>query len=428
MKTKVPIVLFLICFFMSRLVFAQSFEKIIEYDPDYKIIDITSSENYYCITLKANDQNYIAEVFNKNLAKIFSQKSHKSIVFAYVLEPENYIVLITDEYNEIEGIHLMARGYSIENGQLSWETKFYSGPYELSPNGRMLLNKNQIASEPTGPLSILYLHNGQIISFSHLENIWSSASWFNNARITLVKRVRKENPGFSQYINEINRKSEVINEEIRSINIAYHNGEIGFEEYKAAKSEKFKELAVLRNGGKQTRGKAIMNRNNAYVNQKKRPKRFIQTASKFSIFNINTELIETSTSLFDKEGKPIIVSYKDINTDRDGNTYVSTNDNLSVRLLKLNEQGKTLWSTKPRKGVIKFMKYNMTELVFLFKDTSKSYSLIDLTTGTFIKEQDIPNHMKQIINYLKNESIPHIFSNLIPKRTNGKITIYLEEK
>ena len=397
MKTKVPITLFLIYFFISGLAFAQSFEKIIEYDPDYKIIDITSSNNYYCITLKANDRNYIAEVFSKNLAKIFSQKSRKNIVFAYVLEPENFIVIITDEYNDIEGIHLMARAYSIENGQLRWETKFYSGPYELSPNGRMLLNKNQSsADEATGPLSILYLHNGQIKSFSRLENIWSSASWFDNARITLVKRVWKENPEFSQYIEEINRKSEVIYEEIRSINIAYHNGEIGFEEYKAAKSEKFKELAVLRNGGKQTRGRAIMNSNNANVNQKKRPKRFIQTASKFSIFNINTELIETSTSLFDKEGKPIIVSYKDINTDRDGNTYVSTNDNLSVRLLKLNKQGNTLWSTKPRKGVIKFMNYNMTELVFLFKDTSKSYSLIDLATGTFIREQGIPNHMKQI--------------------------------
>ena len=109
-------------------------------------------------------------------------------------------------------------------------------------------------------------------------------------------------------------------------------------------------------------------------------------------------------------------------------SYVSTNDNLSVRLLKLNKQGNTLWSTKPRKGVIKFMNYNMTELVFLFKDTSKSYSLIDLATGTFIREQGIPNHMKQIINYLKNESIPHIFSNLTLNKTNGKITIYLEEK
>jgi hypothetical protein len=427
LKTNLPKMLFLIYLLLPGLVFTQSFEKIIEYDPDYKMLDITSSVNYFCISIDSGNNNYFADVLDKKGTKVFSKNASGYIQFGYVLEPEKYLILITNEYNEIDNIHLMARAYSIENDQLIWKTIFFSGPYELSPNGRMLLNKNQLASEATGPLSILYLNNGQIKSFLHLDNIWSSASWLDNTRLTLVKRVWIENPEFSKYIKEVNRKSELINEEIRSINIAYHNGEIGTKAYKSAKLEKVKELAVLRNSGKKTRHRAIMNENQVNVNQKKRPTRYIQKASRFFIFNIDTKSIETNISLFHKDGKPIIVSYDDIYSDKDGNTYFTTGNNSSVRLLKLDENGKILWSTKSKKGFFRLIKYNMTELIFIFIEAN-GYSLIDKDSGLFIKEQDIPNNLKQKIQYSNKQFITHTFSNLSFNKTNGKISLLSRSK
>ncbi len=442
MKTKVPITLFLIYFFISGLAFAQSFEKIIEYDPDYKIIDITSSNNYYCITLKANDQNYIAEVFDKNGAKIFSQKSRKIIAFAYVLEPENYIVLITDEYNDIEGIHLMARAYSIENGQLRWETKFYSGPYELSPNGRMLLNKNQSsADEGTGPFSILNMTDGTIRSFPELSKFGHSAAWLGNSKIVLVKKQWIENPKYLEYRKEVERKSCIIREEMKKLTIDYHNGKISLDKYKAMKTEKVIEMSLLRNGKGEGRGKRIdkNNLNKPYVNK---PNKYVQTASKFTVFDIESATIVTNLELLDAEGKSISVSIHNagaINTDKNGNIYIFGNTmpfnnklGYGDRIFKLDEKGRVEWSTskQTQKGTLKLIRFNMSELFFVFENAD-GFSIVNNQNGELIKESEISNDIKKKINFRKgqyNRYKFNTFSNLALDKSNNKIIIYGKEK
>jgi len=392
--------------------------------------------NYYCISIETENRDYFVEVLDKRGKKLFSKNASGYIQFSYVLEPENYFILINDEYDKNSDTYSKARAYSLETDELIWQTNFFSGPIELSPNGRMVLNKDQSAFwEGAGPLSILNLANGKMESFPELSNVGHAVTWFGDSKIALAKKQWIPNPEYMKFINKVKQKSDQVQEEMNEINIAFHNGEISLEERNALKTAKVKELALLRGGGKK-KGRRKVNSNKNRTTEKNL-KRNIQIASRFSVFDINSASIEISLDLFDKEGKPIVITGHnagDINTNKDGGIYIIGNtmpfsDNLGDQLFKLDNNGKILWSTKTVKGKILLIRYNMSELFFELNNSNGFY-LIDNQTGVFVNELDISNEVKPKLIFFKDKYGYkfNTFSNLtFDKKSNSIITRW-EEK
>ncbi|MFH1528516.1 MAG: hypothetical protein ABIG69_18070 [Bacteroidota bacterium] len=436
MKTKMSIMLFLIYLFLPGWAFTQSFEKTIEYDQDSKIIDITSSENYYCISIESRNRNYFVDVLNKRGKKVFSKNASGYIQFGYVLEPENYFILINDEYDKNSDTYSRARAYSLETDELIWQTNFFSGPIELSPNGRLVLNKSQASFwDGAGPLSIINLANGKMESFPELINVGHAFTWFGDSKIALAKKQWIPNPEYVKFQNKIKQKSDQINEEIKEIKIAFHNGKISLDECNALKKAKMKEMFSLSGVGEKKARSEVNSRNKS--TPEKKLKRTIQIASKLSIFDINNASIEISLDLFDKEGKPIVISGHnagEINANKDGSIYIlgSTmpfSDKLGDQLFKLDNSGRILWSTKPVEGKISLIRYNMSELLFEFKN-SNGFSLVDNKTGVFVEELDIPNEIKLKLNFSKDKYNYkfNTFSNLNYDQETNRIITSWEEK
>jgi len=391
-------IIFITFLFLNQFVFTQNDEKMITFDNNENIKQVSTSENYFTVLTKLNkSRNHNLYLYSKS-GNLVQQKSYKDyyILDAYVSEPTKQFIIVKQNACDEGEEKIIA--YGLKNGEQLWETCINGGGFELSPNKDFLINRSPDFEGKT-LFEIVILKNGEkILSTKNYNNF--HATWLDNERVVIIQPQSKINPTRKEWMNQRKEKSAVIYKKLDELNGTYEKGLLEKEEYTNQRKKLYREK---RNLDRKIIGKRRIS---------KAPHKFIPKAAKLIIYNFKQDIIEIEKEIFSNDGKEIAVIAEDI-----GFNFVSVDkgsiiiygfeidNDLSKTdcFIKVDLSGEPIWkhNIKWRQHIITKINSERGLLFNVYNLQSNTNYVLDVGEERELKEERLLKPIKNIIDYQK---------------------------